>query len=184
MYYYCYIRLNNILPSNYSIHNASPGTTSYYDIVINDIRNILHLPGFPSTPKKNMYISLLPKEDSLVESQYPTLDWQNIWRNYENLYVYSFDKEIIYKHLHVCLATNKKLFTMGLINSSKCNNCTVDREQTPIHIFYECESVKLLFMWLIKMLFYITNFKPVSNIRFIYYDNKYRNRQQQNICNI
>ena len=34
------------------------------------------------------------------------------------------------------------------------------------------------------MLFYITNFKPVSNIRFIYYDNKYRNRQQQNICNI
>ena len=38
-------------------------------------------------------------------------------------------------------------------------------------------------MWLIKVLFYITNFKPVSNIKFIYY-NKYRNRQQQNICNI
>ena len=99
-------------------------------------------------------------------------------------YVYSFDKEIIYKHLHVCLATNKKLFTMNIINSSRCNNCTVDREQTPLHIFYECENIKLLFMWLIKVLFYITNFKPVSNIKFIYYDNKYRNRQQQNICNI
>ena len=88
MYYYCYIRLNNILPSNYSIHNASPVTTPYYDIVINDIRNILHLPGFPSTPKNNIYISLLPKEESLVESQYPTLDWQNIWRNYKSLYIY------------------------------------------------------------------------------------------------
>ena len=73
---------------------------------------------------------------------------------------------------------------MNLINSSKCNNCTVDREQTPLHIFYECENIQLLFMWLIKVLFYITNFKPVSNIKFIYYDNKYRNRRQQNICNI
>ena len=69
-------------------------------------------------------MSLLPKEDSLVESQYPTLDWQNIWRNYESLYMYSFDKEIVYKHLHVCLATNKKLYTTNLINSSRCNNCS------------------------------------------------------------
>ena len=184
MYHYCYIRLNNILPSEFSIHNASPIATSYYDTVIDDIRNILHLPGFPSTPKNKIYMSLLPKEDSLVESQYPTLDWQNIWKNYESLYIYSFDKEIVYKHLHVCLATNKKLFTMNLINSSKCNNCTVDREQTPLHLFYECENIQILFMWLIKVLFYITNFKPVSNIKFIYYDNKYRNRQQKNICNI
>ena len=39
-------------------------------------------------------------------------------------------------------------------------------------------------MWLIKVLVYITNFIPVSNIKFICYDNKYRNRRQQNICNI
>ena len=108
MYHYCFIRLNNILPSDYSIHNASPLTTPYYEIVINDIRNILHLPGFPSTPKKTVYASLLTKEESLAESQYPTLDWQNIWGNYMSLYIYSFDREIVYKHLHFCLATNKK----------------------------------------------------------------------------
>ena len=39
-------------------------------------------------------------------------------------------------------------------------------------------------MWLIRVLFYITKFKPVSNIKFIYLDNRYGNRQQQNICNI
>ena len=108
MYHYCFIRLNNILPSDYSIHNASPLTTPYYEIVINDIRNILHLPGFPSTPKKSIYTSLLTKEESLAESQYPTLDWQNIWGNYMSLYIYSFDREIVYKHPHFCLATNKK----------------------------------------------------------------------------
>ena len=73
---------------------------------------------------------------------------------------------------------------MNLINSSKCNICLADREQTPLHIFYECENIQVIFMWLIRVLFYITKFKPVSNIKFIYLDNKYENRQQQNICNI
>ena len=129
-------------------------------------------------------MSLLTKEESLAKSQYPTMDWQNIWRNYMGLYIYSFDKEIVYKHLHFCLATNKKLFTMNLINSSKCNICLADREQTSLHIFYECENIQVIFMWLIRVLFYITKFKPVSNIKFIYLDNRYENGQQQNICNI
>ena len=179
MYHYCYIRLNNFLPSDYSIHNASPVTTIYYDTVINDIRNILQLPGFPSTPIKKIYMSMLIKEESLVESQYPTLNWKNIWGNYISLFIYSFDKEIIYKHLHVCLATNRKLFTMNLINSSKCTNCEADREQTPLHIFYECESIQPLFMWLIRMIFQLTKFKPDSNIKCIYFDNKYRNQEQK-----
>ena len=127
-----------MLPSNYSIHNASPITTTYYDVIINDLRNILHIPGFPVTPKDKLYICMLTKEESLVEYQYPTLNWKNIWKNYMSLFIYSFDKEIIYKHLHVCLATNKKLYTMDIINSDKCNKCTADKEQTPLHIFYEC----------------------------------------------
>ena len=184
MYYYCYIRLTNMLPSNYSIHNASPITTTYYDVIINDLRNILHIPGFPVTPKDKLYMCMLTKEESLAEFQYPTLNWKNIWKNYMSLFIYSFDKEIVYKHLHVCLATNKKLYTMNLINSDRCNKCTADREQTPLHIFYECENIQTLFMWLIRVLFYITDFKPISNIKFIYFDNKYRNRQQKDMCNI
>ena len=129
-------------------------------------------------------MSLLEKEESLAESKYPTFNWQNIWKNYMSLYVYSFDKEIIYKQLHVCLATNKKLYTMDLINPDKCNKCTADREQTSIHIFYECENIQTLFMRLIRVIFYVTNFKPVSNIKFIYFDNKYRDRQQKDMCNI
>ena len=184
MYHYCYIRLNNILPSDYSIHNASPVTTPYYDTVINTIRNVIHLPGFPSTPKKQIYMSMLIKEESLAASQYPTLNWQNIWDNYLSLFIYPFEKEIIYKHLHMCLATNKKLFVMNLIDTSKCNKCTTERDQTPLHMLYECEYVKAIFMWLLRVLHYVSNFKPMSNIKFIYFDNTYRNRQQRNICNL
>ena len=31
MYYYCHLRLNNILPSDYFVHNTSPVTTAYYE---------------------------------------------------------------------------------------------------------------------------------------------------------
>ena len=70
-----------------------------------------------------------------------------------SLFINSFEKEIVYKHLHGCLATNKKLYAMDLINSNRCNNCTADREQTPLHMFYECDNIQVLFMWLIRVFF-------------------------------
>ena len=127
---------------------------------------------------------ILIKEVSLAESQHPTLHWKNIWENYLSLFIYSFDKEIVYKHLHICLAINKKLYSLNLINSNKCNRCTADREQTSLHLFYECVNIQALFMWLLRTIFYISDFTPTSNIKFIYFDNKYRNRQQKNMCNI
>ena len=127
---------------------------------------------------------MLIKEESLAESQYPTPNWLNIWNNYLGLPIYSLDKEIVYKHLHMCLATNKKLFMMNLTDTSKCNKCTTDRDQTPLHIFYECETVKAMFTWLLRILHYVSNFQPMSNIKLIYFDNKYRNGQQKNMCNL
>ena len=184
MYYYCYIRLNNILPSDYSIHNASPVTTPYYETVINAIPNILHLPIFPFIANEKLYQNMLTKEQSLAETQYPTWNWEKIWDNYLSLYINTYDKEIVYKHLHVCLATNKRLFSMNLINSSVCDKCTSGREQTPIHMFYQCQNVNEVYMWLLRVLLYICDFKPTSNIKCLYFDNTYSNRQQRNICNM
>ena len=120
MHYYCHIRLNNILPTEYSIHNSSPVTTPYYEAIINIIRNILHIPGFPSIPKEKIYRNMLTNEKSSAELQYPTLNWQKIWSNYQSLCIYAVDKEIIYKYLHMCLATKRKLFSMDLIESNNC----------------------------------------------------------------
>ena len=110
MFYYCYIRVNNIFPSDYNVHYASPVSTPYYEKSINILKSILHLPGFPNTTNKHIYSNMFKQEESLVESQYPTFNWARVWANYQSIFIYPYDREIIYKHLHMCLATNKKLF--------------------------------------------------------------------------
>ena len=184
MFYYCYIRLSNILPSEYSIHNASHIATPYYDEVIRTTQSILHLPGFPFVSKENIYKNMLPKVKPTAELQYPTFNWENIWKNYANIFIQSHDKEIIYKHLHMCLTTNQRLFTLNLTNSSKCNKCIENREETSLHLFYQCDYAKPIFLWILRCLFHICNFNPSSNIRFLYFDNEFSNTFQRNICNI
>ena len=39
-------------------------------------------------------------------------------------------------------------------------------------------------LWVLKCLLNLGNFKPSSNIRFLYFDNSYNNSSQKNICNI
>ena len=127
---------------------------------------------------------MLQKDKSSAELMYPTFNWRNIWNNYINMFIFSYDKEIIYKHLHMCLTTNQRLFSMNLINSSNCSKCTSNREETPIHMFYQCEYVNPLFLWVLRCLSNLCNFKPTSNIRFLYFDNVYNDARQKNISNI
>ena len=184
MYYYCYIRINNILPIDYSIHNASISSTPYYEEIIKSIQSIVNFSKFPFLSNEKIYLSMLNKEPSLAESQYPTWNWNKVWGNYVSLLLNTYDKEIIYKHLHMCLATNKKLFSMNLISSSVCDKCTSDLEQTPIHMFYQCQYIQELFMWLLRILLYVCSFKPTSNIKCLYFDISYDNSQQKNVCNM
>ena len=184
MFYYCYARLSNILTPEYSIHNTSHITTPYYAAVINATQSILHLPGFPFIAKDKIYRNMLPKEKSSAELLYPTFNWGKIWDNYTSLFIHSYDKEIIYKHLHMCLATNKRLFTLNLINSSSCTKCRTNIEETSLHMFYQCDYVKPVLLWVLRCLSSACNFKPSSNIRFIYFDNVYNNAFQKNICNL
>ena len=75
---------------------------------------------------------------------------------------------------------------MNLIDLSTCIKCITDREETPLHMFYQCEyaNVAIAFKWLLRILLYISNYKPTSNIKCIYFDNTHRNKQQKNICNM
>ena len=96
MYYYCHTRLSNILPSNCSIHNTSHITTPYYAIVIRATQSALHLPGFPAIARDKIYKSMLPKEKSSSELQYPTFNWTRIWKNY--FFIFSDKKHLIHSH--------------------------------------------------------------------------------------
>ena len=93
-------------------------------------------------------------------------------------------QEIVFKHLHLCLATNQRLAMMGRSVTTRCAQCSSDMDHTPLHMFYQCEAVKPLFLWLLRVLLNISNFKPISNIKFIYFDTEYTRLYQETICNI
>ena len=113
MHYYCYLRMHNLLTMNYSIHNAAISTTPYYETVYITIKKVLHLPGYPLVSKKNSYMSLLPEEKSYAEENFPTFNWRQIWKNFSNIIFNPYEKEIVFKHLHLCLATNQRLAMMS-----------------------------------------------------------------------
>ena len=127
---------------------------------------------------------MLPHEVSYADTHNPTFNWKRIWSNFSSILFNPYDKEIIYKHLHMCLATNHRLAQMNQITTSTCTKCPDDRDQTPLHMFYLCTNIKPLFLWLLRVLSKLGMFKPTSNIRFIYFDNIYNNNYQKNICNM
>ena len=89
-----------------------------------------------------MYESLLPKEPPLVENLYPHFNWKNIWSNFCEIRTDPFDKDIIFKHLHVSLATRSRLAMLNIANNSTCNLCNDDKEQTALHMLYECKYMQ------------------------------------------
>ena len=99
-----------------------------------------------------MYIHMLPKEKPVVEDLYPQFKWRNIWSNFCELRIIPFDKDIIYKHIHVTLATNNRLAMLNLVNSNTCNMCSEEKVQTAIHLLYECTYIGPFYQWLLNIL--------------------------------
>ena len=71
---------------------------------------------------------------------------------------------------------------LDIAENSACNLCNEDREQTNLHIFYECTYIVPFFQWFLNILTQICNFKPQSNIRFLYFDSFYLDVYQKRIC--
>ena len=176
--------MHNIIPLDYSIHNAAPITTPYYQSIYDTMKKVIHLPGFPQTPKKKIYLFMLPKENSYAEDQFPNFNWGQIWKNFTSTIFIPYEKEVMFKHLHLCLATNLRLARMGRSTTSLCTKCEGEFDQTALHMFYQCENIKPLFLWLLRILSNVCNFKPSSNIKFLYFDTNYSNFYQKSICNI
>ena len=75
------------------------------------------------------------------------LDWTKIFilarLSTYNIYLHSFQ----YKVLHNILFLNKKLHLSGITESPLCSYCNTSNE-TPIHLFCECNSTKSLWQQL------------------------------------
>ena len=64
-----------------------------------------------------------------------------------------------YKMLHRCLSLNNFLWKPGIVNSNKCLYCLIKTETT-IHLFYECDIVKNLWLQLFSWLQSFTVYLP------------------------
>ena len=54
-----------------------------------------------------------------------------------------------YKILNIVLFLNKKLYTFGIKPSQLCSFCNL-YDETPLHVFYECNAVKCLWADLVQ----------------------------------
>ena len=170
MIHYCFLKMNIIIEKNFSVHDAATVSTRYYQAIMNTLNNFLQVPTFPILSNKKMYEHLLPKQKPVVEGHYPLFNWRKIWSNFCDIKINPVDKEIIYKYLHGSLATNSRLAMMNITNTGTCPKCNDGREQTALHILYECTYVRTFYQWFLNILMLICRFKPNSNIRFLYFD--------------
>ena len=73
---------------------------------------------------------------------------------------------------------------LNIGNNSICNLCNDEKDQTALHMFYECKYITSFYLWFLNILTRVCNFKPLSNIRFLYLDNFYLNLYQKRICDM
>ena len=168
----------------FSVHDAAIVSTPYYQAAMSTTDNFLQFSTFPILPNKKMYSHLLPKEKPVIENVYPEFNWKTIWSNFCDLKIYPFDKDVIYKHLHVTLATNSRLAMFNIASSNQCNLCRDSREQTALHMLYECTYILPFYQWFLNILMQICSFNPSSNIRFLYFDSFCQDLYQRRICNV
>ena len=170
MLHYCFLKINYLIPKEFSVHDATIQCPPYYQSIMGINNNLLQIPTYPILSNKKTYTLLSPQEKPIIEDLYPRFNWKNIWSNFRKPKIYPYDKDIIYKHLHVVLATNTRLVMLNVANSKICNLCRDEKEQTALHMLYECSYISPLYHWLLDILMQICNFNPQSNLRFLYFD--------------
>ena len=185
MIHYCFLKMNIIIRKDFSVHDAATVSTKYYQAIMNTLNNFLQVPTFPILSNKKMYEHLLPKQKPVIEGHYPLFNWSKIWKNFSDIKINQFDREIIYKHLHGQLATNSRLARMNIANcTGTCPKCNDGREQTALHLLYECTHIITFYQWFLSILMIICRFKPKSNIKFLYFDDSYLNAYQKRTINM
>ena len=76
--------------------------------------------------------------------------------------------------------TRQRLYMFNLSENSLCELCKV--EESAIHLFYFCRKSRPIYDWLLRKIQTSCDFKPDSNIRFLYFDFNCKELHVKNIC--
>ena len=107
-------------------------STEIYALLISKVQN---------KPSSNFYF------ENLFDNN--DIDWVTIYMlprlTTYNTYMRSFQ----YKHLNNVLFLNKKPHIFGIKSSPLCSFCNLC-DETPLHLFYECDCIKCLWLDLVQ----------------------------------
>ena len=62
MIFYCFLKMNNVIHKDFSVHDAAIISTPYYQAITHTLNIFLQLSTFPVLDNKKMYEQLMPNE--------------------------------------------------------------------------------------------------------------------------
>ena len=137
--YYNYIRIGRILNINNEPNAVSYTGTPYYTQIIEIVRKCFHVRGFPVLNAKQMYVKILPENKPLVEFNYQTYQWKNIWKNVCSILILPKEREILFKFLHEVLLRGKKVIFVYYVIFCNFNKCNKDVLLSFVRGILKCE---------------------------------------------
>ena len=166
----------NTIPQVVSRHN-----TPYYENTIDIIFKCVGHKKFPNLKPRDIYEIIVPHCQPNIVTMYPNYDWPNIWRRLNFKYIRITDREILFKYLYEILPTNKRLNQIKIEDSPLCKFCQI--EDSNVHRFYYCGTVRECLSWLRKVLFYICGIQLNSLLKILYLDfPKIETRNMNSLC--
>ena len=167
MKYYIENKVNQIFGIQ-SVQNKNKNkSATYYEYAIDLIKKCKNIKDFPKMKSKMIYEKLKPDIKATIEINYPNYDWNEIWKNVNFRFLNINDRPIIYKYCHGIITTNKRLHQIRIRNDSLCEHCQI--EDSIIHRFYHCQTVRESLSWLKKAISYLCgiNYNDLSRIIFL-----------------
>ena len=181
MKYYIENKVNQIFGIQ-SVQNKNKNkSATYYEYAIDLIEKCKNIKDFPKIKSKMIYEKLKPDIKATIEINYPNYDWNEIWKNVNFRFLNINDRPIIYKYCHGIITTNKRLHQFRIRNDSLCEHCQI--EDSIIHRFYHCQTVRESLSWLKKAISYLCgiNCNDLSRIIFLELP-KIDNRSKNTLC--
>ena len=179
--YYMSTKIGNVFNVSTIPQKVSRFNTPYYENTIDIIHKCVNHKKFPNLKSKDIYEVIVPHFQPNIVDMYPNYDWLNIWRQLNFKFIRITDRDILFKYLYEILPTNKRLHQIRIEDSSLCKLCKV--EDSNIHRFYYCCTVKECLSWLRKVIFYICGIQVTSLIKILSLDlPKIEKRNMNSLC--
>ena len=122
----------------------------------------------------------MPENKPIIETYYPTYQWNYIWGNLSSVFILLKEREVLFKFIHEVLPTKKRLKEMKRSESSKCNLC--DQEESNIHMVYYCTAKYDIVIWFKSILRKYCGVQVTNFINLLFLDPPKSSKKIKNTC--